>query len=365
MILDLFAGAGGWDEGARMAGFQGRILGVELDHAACRTGVAAGHWRVRADVATFPLRHLAGRVAGVVLSPPCPTWSAAGDGAGKVDIGNVLRLIADYAAGREPGVYGWVDTRSALTAQPMRYVAELAPRWIALEQVPPVLPIWQYTAELLRKRGYRTWCGVLSAEEYGVPQTRKRAILVASLDGPVGPPAPTHQAYVAGRAPEVDDDLFGSPLPPPVSMATALGWNESARVVSNYGTGGDSQARGERTGAEPAATVTSKVDRNVVYLAPAGVTSQTRPSTTVLGDARIGHPGHKGREQRGESMFAEGSVRVTVQEAGILQGFRADYPWLGTKSEQYLQCGNAVPPPVAAAVLRPLLASFADREVAA
>jgi DNA (cytosine-5)-methyltransferase 1 len=80
----------------------------------------------------------------------------------------------------------------------MRYAAELRPRWIALEQVPPVLPIWQYMADRLRGLGYRPWTGILSAEEYGVPQTRKRAILVASLDGRVGPPAPTHQAYVSG-----------------------------------------------------------------------------------------------------------------------------------------------------------------------
>jgi DNA (cytosine-5)-methyltransferase 1 len=69
---------------------------------------------------------------------------------------------------------------------------------------------------------------------------------------------------------------------------------------------------------------------------------QTRPATTVQGDPRIGRPGHKDREG-GESQFAQDSVRITVQEAAVLQSFPADYPWRGTKTKQFEQCGNAVP----------------------
>lgn len=49
MILDLFAGPGGADEGARLAGYTGPIVGIEWDHDACRTAVAAGHLRVRVE----------------------------------------------------------------------------------------------------------------------------------------------------------------------------------------------------------------------------------------------------------------------------------------------------------------------------
>ncbi len=276
LVLDAFAGPGGWDTGLRLAGYDGYVLGIEHDMAACRTAVAAGHPRVRADVASFPLAHLAGQVDGLIASPPCQAWSNAGKRDGFEDQAKVYERIAAFAGGRAPADVEWVDERSKLTAEPMRWAVALRPRWIALEQVPPVQELWEYTAILLRKLGYRTWTGILSAEEYGVPQTRRRAILTASLDGPVGRPVPSHQPYKAGRDVITEPDLFGDPLPPPVSMAQALGWGLPEQPCPVVMT-----ARGRQTGHDVLRGSPWRhewwkqqiAEGNWVSMAPAGVTS--------------------------------------------------------------------------------------------
>ncbi|MGW7688890.1 DNA cytosine methyltransferase [Streptomyces asiaticus] len=152
--------------------------------------------------------------------------------------------------------------------------------------------------------------GILRSEQHGVPQTRRRAVLIARLDGEAALPAPTHQAYRKGQP----QTAGGSGVLPWVSMGDVLPHRGAFEVISNYGTGGDPKNRGRRTSAEPAATVTGKISRN-----------------------RIVAP--DGREL----------PRFTPAEAGQLQGFPADYPWTGLDIGQ--QIGNAVPVPLATAVI--------------
>jgi DNA (cytosine-5)-methyltransferase 1 len=102
--------------------------------------------------------------------------------------------------------------------EPFRFALALRPRWIALEQVPHVLPLWEVIATILANDGYGVWTGVLEAERYGVPQTRERAFLLARRGAAAHPPEPTHQRFIRGHAPAAVDGLFGG-LQPWVSMA--------------------------------------------------------------------------------------------------------------------------------------------------
>src|SRR5690606_11865574 len=70
VILDLFAGPGGWDEGLRSIGITD-VIGMEWDAAACATRAAAGHKTVRCDVSQYPPAPFVGKVRGLIASPPC------------------------------------------------------------------------------------------------------------------------------------------------------------------------------------------------------------------------------------------------------------------------------------------------------
>ena len=117
------------------------------------------------------------------------------------------------------------DPRIGLVLSPLHYAARFQPTYLAFEQVPPVLPVWEAMAGELRELGYSVWTGLLHAEQFGVPQTRKRAILMARRDGvEVSPPVPTHSKY-HNRTPEKLDEGVQKW----VSMAEALKWGMTKR----------------------------------------------------------------------------------------------------------------------------------------
>lgn len=369
MIVDLFSGPRGWSEGLRMLGRSD--VGLEWDASACATAVAAGHATIRADVAAYPTDPFVGKTEGLIASPPCQAFSSAGRGGGRDVIPDLVDAVHRRAWNERPDT----DPRVWLVLDVGRWIDALHPEWIALEQVPAVGPVWDAYAEVLRANGYSTWSGVLNAANYGVPQTRRRAVMVASRVKVATAPPKTH-----ARAPE--PALF-DPLLPWVTMAEALGWGELHRPMVN--TGRNWPAGGTRADAqeidaalEPAPTVTAadvpwkvRLEERQANGASRGLDQPSptitasadngnfrwvfdRPATTVCGDPRIGRPGHKDREG-GEAQFAEGSIAVTLEEAATLQSFRSGYPWQGTKAKRFEQVGNAVPPLLARAVLEELV----------
>ena len=366
--VDLFAGPGGWDYGARELGLD--PLGIEFDDAACATREAAGLRTEQADVAALDPTDYA-PCDLLIASPPCQAWSMAGKREGQLDIERVYALTAAIAAG-EPGAdEEWADPRSRLVTEPLRWALALRPRLIAWEQVPPVLDYWKHCAEILRAEGYHVWTGILSAERYGVPQTRKRAILLASLDGHVHPPLPTHQEYRAGEPAWTEPMLsLEGELQPWVSMAEALGWGMNARpypaIACSRDTGGPDYEKGivKRAGGT-VAEAEAKQDRLDNGCGdPKGLKGddwpERRPATVLAGDPRVFQPG--GHHGKGEQ--SQNAVRVSIEEASILQSFPPDYPWQGSRSKRFQQIGNAVPPLMARAVLSALLEAQEARRAA-
>ncbi|QDN64500.1 DNA cytosine methyltransferase (plasmid) [Streptomyces sp. S1D4-14] len=291
-----------------------KSVGIEWDDDAVATRLAARLDTIHGDVTKYGPADLpeSDTLAG---GPPCQGFSVAGRGEGRKRLDLVHRRVKLMAA-RETVPEDGLDERSALVLEPLRWILRAKDagrpyRAVVLEQVQAARHVWEAYAEVLRAEGYAVAHGVLNAEQYGVPQTRRRAVLLARRDGDVALPSPICRPYV--KDVHVHD---GDPsLAPYVTMGGALPGRGPFTVISNYGTGGDPDNRGERTSHQPAFTVTGKISRNRL----------------------VGPDG-------------EELPRFSWAEAGRLQDFPLDHPWSGRDIGQ--QIGNACPVGLAAALFR-------------
>lgn len=365
-VIDLFAGPGGWDEGVRPLGIA--PLGIELDETACATGRAAGHRRLAGDVAALDpgevaAEHLGGRpVAGFIASPPCQGFSTAGSGRGRADSVHILEALGKVETLTDLEVVladlhaSMTDDRSLLALEPLRWALALTPGWLAWEQVPAVLPLWQACAEVLRGAGYTVAVGKLYAEQYGVPQTRQRAILVARAWWlpEASLPAPTHSRYYPRMPARLDPGVL-----PWVSMATALGWGMPGRPYPTVA--GGTEAGGQDPmmlgGSHAREIVRRELEAGRWVMCSAG---RTAPQTAGQIPRDPHHSPSATLTGKGTAAWVEApewnletrrSMRVSVEEAAVLQSFPADYPWQGTRTAQYRQVGDAVPPLLARAIV--------------
>jgi len=226
--LDLFAGTG-WGVACKRLGI--REMGVEIMPEAIATRDANGMATIYRDVWDglegkfhVPAYQL------LIASPPCQTFSLAGKGSGRAALNEVLEAIELHAYKdptqlREFGEKH--DPRTALVLAPLAHAWRDRPEYVAFEQVPTVLPVWEACAEVMREWGYSVDVAVLNAEQYGVPQTRKRAILVGRLNGEAKLPTPTHSRYYSTKPEKLDPDVL-----PWVSMAEALGMADARGSVA-------------------------------------------------------------------------------------------------------------------------------------
>jgi DNA (cytosine-5)-methyltransferase 1 len=173
--VDLFAGSGGLTQGLKRAGFD-VIAAIEIDPLAVKT-----YSRNHPEVLVFEddirdlscrsilrkLRRKKGEIDLLAGCPPCQGFST-------------LKTLNGSTKVR--------DRRNDLVFEYLRFVQEIRPRAIMLENVPGLAADKRMTAltDALTELGYKCRFQVLDAQEYGVPQRRRRLILVGSLYGEIG-----------------------------------------------------------------------------------------------------------------------------------------------------------------------------------
>ncbi|MCI0329763.1 MAG: DNA cytosine methyltransferase [candidate division Zixibacteria bacterium] len=188
IAVDLFSGCGGLTLGLTKAGFKVRAA-VEIDPAASSV-FRLNHRRVKmfTDIRKVKgrdiLKKLCINKGGVDLlagCPPCQGFS---------------RLRTKNKNKRA------FDSRNRLIVDFLRLVEETKPKTVMLENVPGLLRHWRFNVfkKSLKELGYKLDYKIVNASDYGVPQRRKRLLLMASLLGPVDIPNVVYQRKTVADA---------------------------------------------------------------------------------------------------------------------------------------------------------------------
>lgn len=241
-----------------------------------------------------------------------------------------------------------------------------------MENVPPLLGSPEYEAIVhhARRIGFKQLAaGVLNAADYGAPQVRKRAFIVGCRHADprqVFPPLKTHYD------PRNECDLLGYAQPPSrwrtVRDAIADLPPPDGTDIRHYGPPLDlhfgrrpTDMSQKRYRAIPEEGMNRfDLQRRAPKLVPPCWIRKTSGGTDLFGRLWWDRPAFTIRTEffkpeKGRYLHPEQHRPITHREAARLQGFPDDFLFRGSKIEVARQIGNAVPPPLAAAVAKCVL----------
>ena len=333
-FIDLFAGAGGLSEGFRQASSSDveyrSVFAVEKDLPSAASYTANfGH-----AVFSRPIEELRRadlpktKVDLVIGGPPCQGFSPLGKMSPTDTHHSMNRLWQFYFK-----VIGWVS-----------------PKAFVIENVPEFLKSYELVEakKIAKKLGYRIVSGVLKAEEFGVPQRRRRAIVIGLRDTeptlPIPPlfaPVKTVRDFV--RTLRKKPLRFELP-----SNGSVQGFQKY--TVSQLHIGRNPTTKSlERYRCVPPGGNRFDLMRNRPDLTPGCWKRKKTGSTDVFGRLRWDEPALTIRTEffkpeKGCYLHPEFDRPITHWEAARLQTFPDGYFFCGSKTDIARQIGNAVPP---------------------
>lgn len=343
-VIDLFAGVGGLSLGFEKTGFD-VVLANEYDESIAAS-YKENHKKTEmivGDITSLDLKQIFGKYVGkidvIVGGPPCQGFSQKGQ----------RKTIH--------------DKRNFLFKYYVKVVDLVKPKYFVMENVPNLLSaengyFKKEIEELFNSMGYSLKSGVLNASDYGVPQNRRRAVIIGKKDGEA-PNLPISQnrvvtiwdaisdlAYLnSGEGKEEQEYRFE----PQSDYQVALRGKNT--VLYNHVATNHSKIALERLSMIPENAGREVLPReHLTKSIYSGTwTRMRKDEISVTITTRFDTP------SSGKFTHPFLDRAITVREAARIQSFPDDFRFVGNKGSQMKQVGNAVPPLLAAAIAKEIL----------
>ena len=338
-VIDLFAGVGGLSLGFEKQGFN-VLLANEYDEsiADAYSKNHKGTKMIVGDITSLDLKETFGSYAGkvdvIIGGPPCQGFSQKGQ----------RKTIH--------------DERNFLFKYYVAVVELVKPRYFVMENVPNLLTaengyFFKEIEELFNKMGYSLEHGVLNAADYGVPQNRRRAIIIGKLNG-AAPKLPTPKdekvtiwdaisdlAYLESGEGTDEQEYKNSP-----ESEYQKRLRGAATVLHNHVATKHSPIALERLAMiPPNAGKEVLPEEHITKSIYSGTwTRMRKDEISVTITTRFDTP------SSGKFTHPYLDRAITVREAARIQSFPDDFQVTGNNGSQMKQVGNAVPPLLAAAI---------------
>lgn len=338
-VIDLFAGVGGLSLGFEKKGFD-VVLANEYD-ASIAASYIANHKNTKmivGDITSLDLEDTFGKLAGtidvVIGGPPCQGFSQKGQ----------RKTIH--------------DERNFLFKYYVSVVELVNPKYFVMENVPNLLTaeggyFRHEIEELFNKLGYSLEYGVLNASDYGVPQNRRRAVIIGKLNGDAPKlPVPKRNdvtiwdaisdlAYLeSGEGSEEQEYKY-----PAESDYEKMLRIDSSKLFNHRATKHSPLALERLALIPPNAGREVLPEEHLTKSIYSGTwTRMKKDEISVTITTRFDTP------SSGKFTHPFLNRAITVREAARIQSFPDNFHFVGNKGSQMKQVGNAVPPLLAAAI---------------
>jgi DNA (cytosine-5)-methyltransferase 1 len=323
-MVDLFAGAGGLTLGFTWEGFE-PIFAVEIEAAAVKTYEANFGCHVYPGaiehVDVFPKADI------IVGGPPCQGFSPLGRDRDEHSRAALNSLWEQYV-------------RAVRQVRPSVFVVENVPQFLRSAQFQTFMETFAEDDDF---SDYKILSGILNAADFGVPQRRRRGIVIGSRIGAPVWPNPTHGPVSESGQPykTVREAIVDLPLVPDDEN---LHFGRNPRPSSI-----------ERYKAVPEGGNRFDLGRNRPDLLPECWKNKKSGTTDVFGRLWWDRPAFTIRTEffkpeKGRYLHPQAHRPITHREAARLQTFPDTFTFEGSKIEIARQIGNAVPPVLAQAV---------------